>query len=154
MAAWSRQLRFERLQVTREPPASGRHDVIDPLSSGQLQVRVRRDRLSISSHVNPVLEWTIPVFVGRIERTSGQATIDGLTRPSWFGLFVGALPVIGPLCFVAAGRYVSGAIMFGALALLVWSQLFLWRSVGERARVDIAEFLEPSPVSRSHDTTE
>lgn len=107
-----------------------------------LQVRVRGDRIYISDRLNPVLQWAVPVFVGRIERTGKQPTIDGLLRPSWFGLAVAAAPIVIPLTLIVAGQYVTGAIMFGFLALFLWSQFFVYRSVAERTRVHMVDFLK------------
>lgn len=152
VAAWFRQLRSERLRIVGEPPASGQHEVRDPLRGGTLRVWVRGDRLTISSRLNPVWEWNVPVFVGRIERTGGRATIDGLIRPSWFGLFAATWPIVAPLWFVAVGRYVGGLVMFGVLAPLLWSQLFIGRDDAERARVDIVEFLEWSSATETDNT--
>jgi hypothetical protein len=111
---WPRQLRFERLSVVGDPPESGRYKVNDTLSNEMLQVQVRGERIYISDRLNPVLQWAVPVFVGRIERTGKQPTIEGLLRPSWFGLAVAAAPIVIPLLWILAGEYVTGAIMFGS----------------------------------------
>ncbi len=139
---WPRQLRFERLSVVGDPPESGRYEVTDTRSNEMLQVRVRGDGIFISDRLNPVLQWAVPVFVGRIERTGKQPTIDGLLRPSCFGLVIAAAPVVVPLLLIVAERYVTGAIMFGFLALFLWSQFFVYRRVAERTRVHIADFLK------------
>lgn len=141
-------LRFQRLSVTGEPPASHQAELFETPPYEPSFVRVRGHRIQIvPQRLNAVYEWWTPVFVGRIEGGGTETRITGLLRPTWFGLIAFAAPLVIPAGIAAWGRFDAALLTFVILALVLWSPIVLDRRRAARLRAGIAIYLEASIVS-------